>query len=112
MSNEIKEYLDSASFKFKEVDENGTAEELTLSEVIQRLINENKQLAELCNKYEEEHNTTFKEWQKDIQANKKAIEELKQAYTDICNNDNANYIHIAFRNDLLNILEGKNEYNK
>ena len=39
----------------------------------------------------------------------KAIEELKQAYTDIRNNDNANYIHIAFRNDLLNILQNGSE---
>ena len=71
------------------------------------LYEENQKLKGLCNKYEEEHNTIFKEWQQDIQANKKAIEELKQAYTDICNNDNANYIHIdiAFRNDLLNILQ-------
>lgn len=37
----------------------------------------NKELEELCNKYEEEHKTTFKIWQKDIQANKKAIEKLQ-----------------------------------
>ena len=36
----------------------------------------------------------------------KAIVELKQAYTNIENNNNANYIHIAFRDDLLNILQG------
>lgn len=41
----------------------------------------------------------------------KASEELKQAYTDIQNNENANYIHIAFRNDLLNILQGENNGN-
>ena len=39
---------------------------------------ENEKLKELCNKYEEEHNTTFKEWQKDIQANKKAVEFIKE----------------------------------
>ena len=38
------------------------------------LYEENEKLKELCNKYEEEHNTTYQEWQKDIQANKKAIE--------------------------------------
>lgn len=35
---------------------------------------ENTKLKELCDKYEEEHKTTFIEWQKDIKANKKAIE--------------------------------------
>lgn len=107
MSNEIKEYLDSASFKFKEVDENGTTEELTLSDVIQRLMNENKQLAELCDKYEEEHNTTFKEWQKDIQANKKAVEILERDY-HIKGEDRDVYEALTG----INVWEENNEYNK
>ena len=41
---------------------------------------ENEELKKLCDKYEEEHNTTFKEWQKDIQANKKAVEILERDY--------------------------------
>lgn len=57
---------------------------------------ENKKLKELCNKYEEEHNTTFIEWQKDIKANKKAIEEINKRsskevaklYIDILKGDN------------------------
>ena len=39
---------------------------------------DNKQLKELCDKYEEEHSTTFEEWKKDIKANKKAIEYIEQ----------------------------------
>lgn len=41
---------------------------------IKLLQEENKKLKELCDKYEEEHSTTFEEWKKDIKANKKAIE--------------------------------------
>ena len=33
---------------------------------IKLLQEENKKLKELCDKYEEEHNTTFEEWKKDI----------------------------------------------
>ena len=36
---------------------------------IKLLLNYITNLQELCNKYEEEHKTTFKEWQKDIQEN-------------------------------------------
>ena len=39
---------------------------------------ENKKLKDLCDKYEEEHKTTFEEWKKDIKANKKAIEYIEQ----------------------------------
>ena len=39
---------------------------------------DNKQLKDLCDKYEEEHSTTFEEWKKDIKANKKAIEYIEQ----------------------------------
>ena len=45
---------------------------------IKLLQEENKKLKELCDKYEEEHNTTFIEWKKDIKANKKAIEYIEQ----------------------------------
>lgn len=38
----------------------------------------NIKLIDLCNKYEEEHNTTFKEWLKDIKTNKKAIEYMEE----------------------------------
>lgn len=34
--------------------------------VIKNQFEENEKLKELCNKYEEEHNTTFEEWKKDI----------------------------------------------
>lgn len=78
--------------------------------------NENKKLKENIEwwkdrffgqqEYDDSHRITAIEYKKRID---KAIEELKQAYTDIRNNDNANYIHIAFRNDLLNILQNGDE---
>ena len=39
---------------------------------------ENKKLKELCNKYEEEHKTTFEEWKKDINI----IDELEKWLID------------------------------
>ena len=56
MINQLLAELEMANRKLKEKDK------------------EIEQLKELCDKYEEEHNTTFIEWQKDIKVNKKAIE--------------------------------------
>lgn len=68
------------------------------------------ELKELCNKYEEEHNTTFKEWQKDIQANKRATEYIKQ-HTDKLTKIRVPKLDFNYEN-LLEILEENNEYNK
>ena len=83
MSEEIKEILDRLencdNYKYR--NDNGLSykeiegwEIDLLKDYITNLQEENEQLKELCDKYEEEHNTTFIEWQKDIKANKKAIE--------------------------------------
>ena len=45
---------------------------------IERLEEDNKQLKDLCDKYEEEHSTTFEEWKKDI----KIIDELEKWLID------------------------------
>lgn len=55
-----------------------------------------ERLKELCDKYEEEHKTTFETWQKDIKENKKlhsiikkVREYIKEKYIeDYSNNDN------------------------
>jgi predicted RNase H-like nuclease (RuvC/YqgF family) len=54
MNDEIKEYLDSANFKFKDVDEDGNEIELTLSEAIENLIDNNKQLADCITNLQQE----------------------------------------------------------
>lgn len=73
-------------------------------------------LQQLCDKYEEEHNTTFKEWQKDIQANKKAIEYIKEnAYCGLIEEDYVVAGKVLQDDEidcLLNILEEQDEYNK
>lgn len=80
---------------------------------INKLLDYITNLQQLCNKYEEEHNTTFKEWQKDIQANKKAIEYIKEAIengdyfeddiaTDISEPSYDKYVN---SDSLLNILQ-------
>lgn len=69
---------------------------------------DNKQLKDLCDKYEEEHKTTFEEWKKDIKANKKAIEYInviKENTPSSTRKDYAKMILINYEN-LLNILQG------
>ena len=78
MINQLLAKLEMANRKLKEKDK------------------EIENLKELCDKYEEEHSTTFEEWKKDIKANKKAIEEINKRsskevaklYIDILRGDN------------------------
>ena len=49
--------------------------------IVQMLIRSNleiKRLTELCNKYEEEHKTTFETWQKDIKENEQLRSIIKE----------------------------------
>ena len=55
MNKEIKEYLDSANFKFKDVDEEGNEVELTLSEELEKLIEDNTKLANYITNLQEEN---------------------------------------------------------
>ena len=55
-----------------------TDSEKTLAFKIMEKDKEIESLTELCNKYEEEHKTTFETWQKDI----KEIERLQQCIKD------------------------------
>lgn len=47
MDNEIKQHLDSAGFKFIDIDENGIEKKMTLSEMVESLIENNKKLDNL-----------------------------------------------------------------
>ena len=75
MNNEIKEILEALKPQDKEFVEAGSKEfplQLTpkeqkiLLDYITNLQEENERLKELCDKYEEEHKTTFKIWKKDL----------------------------------------------
>lgn len=66
---------------------------------ITNLQKENEKLKELCDKYEEEHKTTFETWEKVIARNEKAVEYIKNKTKEI-NFDNDKLI------DVLEILEG------
>lgn len=61
MSDEIKKYLDSANFKFKDIDENGVEKELTLSETIEKLIEDNKRLVDYITNLQQELESKNKE---------------------------------------------------
>lgn len=74
---------------------------------IERLEENNKHLKELCNKYEEEHKTTFEEWKKDIEANKKAIEYINEMC--LCSDGYANYGDDLRPEYIINILQGDNK---
>ena len=63
---------------------NGEAELVANREYLQRIVNyldtlrrENKRLRQLCNKYEEEHNTTFVKWQKDMIKKHRAVNYIR-----------------------------------
>lgn len=72
-------------------------------EYLQRLVNyvdtlhrDNKKMRKLCDKYEEEHNTTFVKWHKDIMRKHKAVNYIKtNELVDV--------------DILLDILEGEDE---
>ena len=78
-----------------------------LLDYITNLQEENEQLKELCDKYEEEHNTTFIEWQKDIKANKKVIEYINEMC--LCSDGYANYGDDLRPEHIVNILQGKEQ---
>lgn len=53
-----------------------------VNEALEIILKENEQLKELCNKYEEEHKTTFETWLKDLARRKQAIDYITEnAYT-------------------------------
>jgi hypothetical protein len=85
--------------QYKKVEEND----------IKLLREENKKLKDLCDKYEEEHKTTFEEWKKDIniidELSQYLEEDLKQQYRD-CGHRN-NIIREVYNK--LNELKGDNK---
>lgn len=83
----------------------------TLENDIKLLQKENKKLKELCDKYEEEHKTTFEEWKKDIKANKKAVEYIETIRNNTPSTPRKDIARmILLREDmLLNILKGDNK---
>lgn len=104
--NELKDYITN----LQEYNERQTK---YIAELLIKITN----LEELCNKYEEEHNTTFKEWQQDILINKATIEDIEfyksridkaidyiKKHTIMV--ESLNCVEI---NDLLNILQDKND---
>ena len=79
---------------------------------IEKLQQENKQLKELCNKYEEEHSNEFKIWKEerhellDYKSRcEKAIEYIHWRY------DNRQDMYITQMKELLEILEDKENIN-
>jgi hypothetical protein len=73
---------------------------------IKLLQEENKKLKELCDKYEEEHKTTFEEWKKDINIIDELEKYLKENESD---EDNCNTITYTELLDKLNELKGDNK---
>lgn len=87
MSDEIKKYLDSANFKFKDIDENGVEKELTLSETIEKLIEDNKRLVDYI--------TNLRQVKEDYKSRvEKAVEYIKHIdkYEETLNDDTRVYM--------------------
>ena len=64
-----------------------------LVEALEEANKEIERLKELCDKYEEEHNTTFETWQKDIKENKLLHSIIKEVREYI-----AHYVDNEYRN--------------
>lgn len=166
MKDEIKEILDNTLEYLEGIDETRNIKILTTNETnilldyitnlqdtlkdreeycfgletqLTNLQEENKKLKELCDKYEEEHSTTFEEWQKAIKENEslhtriKTIKRRRKAQTakmrkyreEITNKQNSivdyksrnkkaiEYINTHYLNanepELLNILQGEDK---
>lgn len=68
MKDEVKEILDYLNIKGKKMI--GIKQKELLLDYITNLQEENERLKELCDKYEEEHKTTFQKWLKELKENK------------------------------------------
>ena len=112
MNNDIKEILEQLEWYRKIGKKDVFYPEYVLSnkkafmllDYINNLQEENERLKELCDKYEEEHNTTFNYWKQLIKEDyksrcEKAIEYIKDNLYYCVDNDDTN---------LLNILKGEN----
>lgn len=64
------------------------------------LLNEIERLKDLCNKYEEEHKTTFEEWKKSINIIKEVREYINKIPTQP--------VIRVFKKELLQILDKEN----
>lgn len=89
MNEKIKEYLDSSNFKFKDVDENGNEVEMSLSEMLQDLIETNNRLGkELDDNYKD-----FKMYHEICDDYNKQVNDLQQRidkaleYIKVCKNN-------------------------
>ena len=75
-----------------------------------QLLEENEKLKELCNKYEEEHNTVFQEWTQDLLIRKKAIEYINHAQNYGTMAQVMPHLKLYVNgDDLLNILQGSED---
>ena len=77
MKDGIKEILENlknksfGEYELEYVDDVISRKDIKLLlDYITNLQEENKRLKELCDKYEEEHNTTFQKWLKELKENK------------------------------------------
>ena len=130
MKDKIKEILDKLFVYKNENDEMKYQPEdiLTIDDVwllldyITNLKEENERLKELCNKYEEEHKTTFKIWKKDLknfehEKNRELKSRIEKAIKFIKENTeralvNGNNEELIDQEDipiLLNILQGSDK---
>lgn len=75
---------------------------------INYMIYEIERLKELCDKYEEEHKTTFETWQKDIKENKKLhsiIKEVREYIEEKVGDEIHDMMYIIDVSEVLDILD-------
>lgn len=112
MTEEIKEILNFLKEPFnkekthKAIDKKDTT---VLLNYITNLQKENTDLKKLCDKYEEEHKTTFGTWKTVIARNEKASDFILSKAKEYKPHFAKVELNTADCNELLNILEGGDE---
>ena len=79
-----------------------------LVEALEEANKEIERLKELCDKYEEEHKTTFEEWKKTINIIKE-VREYIEKHTNYDNCESKNHLDLTDRDNILEILDKENK---
>ena len=111
-SDKVEEEKDREIERLKEQLNDEIDDELKQSEIMVKQQNEIERLKDLCNKYEEEHKTTYEIWKKDIYLYNSLVDRIDKAieYIDwVWNNTNKPTNTIVALRTLENILQGSDK---
>ena len=105
-SDKVEEEKDREIERLKEQLNDEIDDELKQSEIMVKQQNEIERLKDLCNKYEEEHKTTYEIWKKDIYLYNSLVDRIDKALSYL--RDIGNWLRddSSYRAKLIDILQG------